>query len=60
MSMSADAEAFAALDSILEGRWDRDLHRLHGAIHLRQKTDEYRDTLVAQLAEYENSNTEEG
>jgi hypothetical protein len=58
--MSAEAEAFAALDSIMEGRWDRSLHRLHGAIHLRQKTDEYQDSLVAYLTEYDNSNTEEG
>lgn len=50
--MSAEAEAFAALDSIMDGRWDRSLHRLHGAIHLRQKTDEYRESLIAEEAAY--------
>lgn len=45
--MSAQAAAFAALTEIEDGRWDQWLHRLHGAIHLRQQTEEYKQTLIA-------------
>jgi hypothetical protein len=44
--MSAEAEAFAALDAIESGRWDRHLPRLHGALHLRQREDDYLDKIV--------------
>ena len=39
--------AFAAMEAIEAGEWDRFLHRLHGAIHMRQRTGEYKATLVA-------------
>ena len=45
--MSEAAAAFAAVEAIMEGRWDRYLHRVRGAIVLRTRTDEYQATLVA-------------
>jgi hypothetical protein len=45
--MSAASESFSALERIEAGDWDQFLHRLHGAIHLRQKTEEYRAKLIA-------------
>jgi len=46
--MSADdAAAFAAVEAIMEGRWDRYLGRIRGAVHLRTQTDEYQATLIA-------------
>lgn len=45
-----DAAAFAALQAIEEGEWDRFLHRLLGAINMRRQTDEYRAHIVAGLA----------
>lgn len=47
MSRPLAAEAFAAFDHIEAGDWDAFLHRLHGAIHLRQQTEDYRATLIA-------------
>jgi hypothetical protein len=44
---SLGADAYAAFEHIECGDWDRFLHRLHGAIHLRQKTDDYQATLIA-------------
>lgn len=45
--MANDARSFAVLTEIENGEHDRFLHRLHGAIHLRQQTTEYHATLVA-------------
>jgi hypothetical protein len=44
--MTSESEALSALDRILAGDWDRFLHRLHGAIHIRQKTEEYVATII--------------
>ena len=40
-------DAFAALEHILAGDWDRFLIRLQAAIRQRLATDEYKATLVA-------------
>lgn len=53
--MSIATETFSALDRIESGDWDRYLHRLHGAIHLRQRTDEYKATLIAAQCTEEES-----
>lgn len=45
--MSAESEAFSALDSIESGRWDRSLLRLLVAIRMRMDTDEYKAGLIA-------------
>jgi hypothetical protein len=45
--MSAGAEAFAALDAIESGRWDRYLLRLRAAIEIRRQTDEYKAHIIA-------------
>lgn len=44
--MSA-AAAFAAVEAIMSGEWDRYLHRIRGACMLRAQTDEYQATLIA-------------
>lgn len=44
--MNDARDSFAALDHIEKGDWDRWLHRLHGAIHQRQQTPEYKATLI--------------
>lgn len=44
--MSA-AAAFAAIEAIQSGEWDRFLSRLRGAINQRTQTDEYKSTLIA-------------
>lgn len=41
------AAAFAAAEAIMEGRWDRYLNRVRGAIILRTQTDDYQATLIA-------------
>ena len=41
------AAAFAAVEAIMAGRWDKYLHRIRGAINLRTQTDEYQATLIA-------------
>lgn len=45
--MSYQSEVFSAVDRIEAGDWDNLLHRLKGAIILRQQTDEYKATLIA-------------
>jgi len=46
--MSADsAAAFAAVESIMAGEWDRFLLRIQGAIRMRMRTQEYQDHIVA-------------
>ena len=46
--MSAEqAAAFAAVEAIDSGAWDRYLHRIRGAIFMRTQTDEYQETLIA-------------
>ena len=45
--MSADADAFAALEHIVAGDWDRFLLRLRAAIDARRKTDEYGAHVIA-------------
>lgn len=47
MSASEQAAAFAAVEAIMEGKWDAYLHRVRGAIVLRTQTGEYQATLVA-------------
>lgn len=44
---AAAAAAFAAIEAITSGEWDRYLHRIKGAIVTRQNTDAYQDTLIA-------------
>jgi len=53
--MSENAAAFAAIEAINSGRWDRYLHRLRGAINVRVQTDAYQATLVAGKPEEEPS-----
>lgn len=48
---SSGAAAFAAVEAIMAGEWDRYLHRVRGACMLRAKTDEYQATLIAGVAE---------
>lgn len=45
--MNAEANAFAALEHIQDGDWDRFLLRLRAAIDMRRKTDEYKRHIVA-------------
>lgn len=47
MSNTAQIEAFAALNHIENGDWDRFLLRLRGAIELRRATDEYEQHIIA-------------
>ena len=57
---SNEAAAFAALQAIEAGEWDRFLHRLIGAINMRRDTDEYRAHLVAKSSDTSNEgNTED-
>lgn len=39
-------QAFAALEAIQAGRWDRVLHRFAGAVKMRMTTEDYRRSLV--------------
>ena len=41
------AAAFAAVEVIMSGEWDRYLHRVRGACILRARTDEYQATLIS-------------
>lgn len=43
------AAAFAALEAIQAGEWDRYLHRFKGAIVTRCATDEYKASIIAGL-----------
>ena len=45
--MSAETDAFSALDHIVEGDWDRFLLRLRAAINVRIQTDEYKAHIIA-------------
>lgn len=45
--MSAESEAFSAMDAIESGRWDRSLLRLAEAIRRRMKSEDYRSKLIA-------------
>ena len=45
--MSAESEAFSAMDSIESGRWDRSLLKLAEVIRRRLASEEYKATLVA-------------
>ena len=47
MSSDHQAAAFAALQAIQSGEWDRYLIRLQAAIFHRRQTEEYRDHIVA-------------
>lgn len=49
--MSDASEAFSAIDRIEAGDWDQFLHRVHGAIHLRQRTEAYRAKIIAGQAD---------
>ena len=42
----AGAAAFAAMEAIESGEWDRYLLRLRAAIEQRRKTQEYRDHII--------------
>lgn len=46
-SDSTAAAAFSAIEAIASGEWDHFLHRLRGAIEMRCRTEDYRDSLVA-------------
>lgn len=46
-SDSTAAAAFAAIEAIASGEWDRYLIRLRGAIEMRGRTKDYRAHLVA-------------
>ncbi len=46
MDSTEQAQAFAALEAILAGKWDRVLHRFAGAVKTRQMTDEYKASLI--------------
>lgn len=41
------AAAFAALEAIMSGAWDRYLHRFKGAVTTRSNTDEYQNSIIA-------------
>jgi len=45
--MSAQADAFAAMEHIEAGDWDRFLLRLLAAIGARRKTEEYKAHIIA-------------
>lgn len=44
--MSTASEVFSAFERVQSGDWDDYLHRLHGVIHQRQQTEEYKATLI--------------
>ena len=44
--MSAESEAFSAMDAIESGRWDRSLLQLAEAIRRRLRTEEYRSKIL--------------
>lgn len=46
------AAAFAALEAIESGQWDRFLLRLQAAIKQRRQTDDYRRHIVAGSDDY--------
>jgi hypothetical protein len=45
--MTGEAAAFAALEAIEAGDWDRFLLRLRAAIEARRKTEEYQAHIIA-------------
>lgn len=47
MASSQEAAAFAAIEAIRAGEWDRFLLRIQGAIRMRRQTEEYEQHIVA-------------